>query len=235
MEPDNDKSAATAATNAETPAEAPKGVTEADVQALLTSRFRAFEERIGKTLSESLGALTGKLKEEITSALPKPEPPATPEDKKRKDAPESPELKRLQEQIASLTKQAEVARSERDAERARARDTTLRQKLTDALAGAGIDGVRAKNAVGILVDAEKRVRWAEDGEAILFRGADREDDLAIGLRDWLKTEDAKLFLPPRGASGSGDRPGAGPPRAPATAPTRSDVAEGLRRALLGQF
>jgi hypothetical protein len=112
MEPENDKSAAAAAPGAETPAEAPKGVSEADVQALLTSRFRAFEEKIGKTLSESLGALTGKLKEEITSALPKAESPATPEDKKRKDAPESPELKRLQEQIASLTKQAEDARSE---------------------------------------------------------------------------------------------------------------------------
>jgi hypothetical protein len=55
------------------------------------------------------------------------------------------------------------------------------------------------------------------------------------LKDWLKTEDAKLFLPPRGASGSGDRPGAGPPRSPAVAPTRNDVAEGLRRALLGQL
>jgi hypothetical protein len=233
MDPENDKSAPAA--GAEAPAEAPKGVSEADVHALLTSRFRAFEEKIGKTLSETLGALTGKLKEEITSALPKPEPSPTADDKKRKDAPESPELKRLQEQIASLTKQAEDARSERDTERARARDTTLRQKLTDALSGAGIDGVRARNAVGILVDAEKRVRWAEDGEAILFRNADREDDLAIGLKEWLKTEDAKLFLPPRGASGSGDRPGAGLPRAPAAAPTRGDVAEGLRRALLGQL
>jgi hypothetical protein len=220
------------------PAEAPKYITEEQLQTTLASRFKSFEQRFEKTLGESLGGLGAKLKDELSAMLaPKPEPPA-PEEKKRKDAPaaEHPELKKLQEQIASLTKQAEDARSERDAERAKARDTLLRQRVAEALGVAGIEGIRAKNAIGILVDAEKRVRWSEDGELLTFRNGDREDELAGGLREWLKTEDAKLFLPPRGASGSGDRPGASPPRAPSGGPpSRADVADGLRRALLGQL
>jgi hypothetical protein len=207
-------------------------MTEEHVHALIGGRLRAFEERIGKTIGDSVGALAKSMKEELAALVSKPEPQA--DDKRKKDA-ESPELKKLQEQIASLTKQAEDARAERDAERARARDTMLRQKLAEALGTAGIEGVRAKNAIGVLVDAEKRLRWSDDGEAILFRNGDREDELPVGLKDWLKTEDAKLYLPPRGASGSGDRPGAAPPRASSGPPSRADVAEGLRRALLGQL
>ena len=97
--------------------------------------------------------------------------------------------------------------------------------------------MRARHALGVLVDAERRVRWADDGESLLFRTETHDElELGAGLREWLKTEDAKLYLPPRGAAGSGDRPGAQPPpRAPAGPPDRAAVAEGLRRVLLGQM
>jgi hypothetical protein len=204
--------------------EAPTYVTETQLQSVLTERLRAFEQKLGQSLS----ALGPKLRDELSALLPKPEP--KPPAAEGKDG--NPELRRLQEQVTQLTKQAEDARAERDTERARARDTTLRQRLIEALSVAGIEGVRARHAVGLLVDAERRVRWGEDGATIAFDDA----DLATGLREWLKTEDAKIYLPPRGAAGSGDRPGAQPPpRAPAGPPDRATVADGLRRVLLGQL
>jgi hypothetical protein len=225
------------------PAEgAPSYVTEEQLQAALTTRFRTFEQKVDKTLSDGLGTMGTKLRDELAALFPKPEPKPEGEGPKPEGAaaaqPQSgPELKRLQDQITLLTKQAEDARSERDAERARARDSLLRQRVTDALSGVGIEGVRARHALGLLVDAERRVRWAEDGASVLFRTDAHDDlDLAAGVREWLKTDDAKLYLPPRGAAGSGDRPGAQPPAARPSGPVdRTTVAEGLRRALLGQL
>jgi hypothetical protein len=211
-------------------AEAPKYITDEQLQTALGERFRFFEQKIDK----ALGTLGTKLKDEVAALLPKPEPPKPADDGKGKDKEPSasPELKRLQEQVTQLTKQAEDARSERDAERGRARDATLRQRLTDTLSAAGVEGVRARHAVGLLVDVERRVRWSEDGQSITFDDV----ELAAGLREWLKTDDAKLYLPARGAQGSGDRPGAQPPpRAPAGPPDRAAVADGLRRVLLGQL
>jgi hypothetical protein len=212
--------------------DAPKYVTEEQLQSALTDRLRAFETKVG----QALGALAPKLRDELAALLPKPEPKPAPSEGKvapgKGDAEAHAELKKLQDQIAQLTKQAEAAERERDAERARARDSTLRQRLTEALAAAGIEGVRARHAVGLLVDAEKRVRWSESGDAVAFDDV----DLASGLREWLKTEDAKLYLPARGALGSGDRPGAQPPPRPSAGPPdRATVADGLRRVLLGQL
>lgn len=213
--------------------EPPKFVTEEHLQSALGERFRTFEQKVEKTLS----ALGPKLRDELGALFPKPEPKAAAAEGKGapgKGEPEPhPELKKLQDQIAQLTTKAEAAERERDAERARSRDAALRQRLTEALSAAGIEGVRARHAVGLLVDAEKRVRWSEAGDAIAFDDV----ELALGLREWLKTDDAKLYLPPRGAAGSGDRPGGQPPpsRAPSGPPDRAAVAEGLRRVLLGQM
>ena len=226
------------------PAEAtPSFVTDDQLQAALTTRFRSFEQKIDKTLTDTLGALVEKLRGELAPILAKPEPAAeTPGAKPEGAGPAAPapapELRKLQDQIAVLTKQADDARSERDTERARGRDSLLRQRVTDALSGVGIEGVRARHAVGLLVDAERRVRWSDAGDQIVFRTeAHDELELGAGVREWLKTDDAKLYLPPRGAAGSGDRPGGQPPppRPPSGPLDRTTVAEGLRRALLGQM
>jgi hypothetical protein len=218
-------------------ADAPKYVTEEQLQSALTERFRAFEQRVDK----SLGALGPKLREELSALFPKPVPKPEGADGngtvRKGESEPNPELKKLQDQITQLTKQAEDARSERDAERARARDSSLRQRVTDALSGVGVEGVRARHALALLVDSERRVRWSDDGGSLLFRTDTHDElELAAGVREWLKTEDAKLYLPARGALGSGDRPGAQPPpRAPVGPPDRTTVAEGLRRVLLGQL
>lgn len=235
------------ATETQKPVEgAPAYVTEEQLQSALTSRFRTFEQKLDKALADGLGGIGTRLRDELAALLPKPEartdggvPPTTDASAggSAAPAPPSPELKKLQDQISVLTKQAEDARSERDAERARSRDAQLRQRVTEALSSVGIEGVRARHALGLLVDAERRVRWAEGGDDIVFRTDTHDDlDLSAGIREWLKTDDAKLYLPPRGAAGSGDRPGARPPATrPADQPDRTVVAEGLRRVLLGQL
>jgi len=228
--------------------DAPGYVTEEQLQAALTTRFRTLEQKLDKALADGVGTIAARIRDELSALMPKREAAVEggegapkPEGPAGAAAPQpapSPELRKLQEQITVLTRQADEARAERDAERARGRDSLLRQRVTEALSGVGIEGVRARHALGLLVDAEKRVRWSDDGESIFFRtDAHDELDLTGGVREWLKTEDAKLYLPPRGAAGSGDRPGAQPPpaRQPAGPVDRATVAEGLRRALLGQL
>jgi hypothetical protein len=218
--------------------DAPKHVTEAQLNKAITARMKSFEERLEKSFGESFTSFSATLRTELAALMPKP-PEAKAEGGKKeseKSGADHPELHALKGEVARLTKQSEDVRAERDVERTKLRDASLRQTLTDALASAGIEGVRARHAVGLLVDAEKRVRWSERGDAALFRrGPDDEVELDEGLRHWLTTDDAKLYLPPRNAAGSGDRPGGSAPKTPPAAPTRTDVADGLRRALLGQI
>lgn len=218
--------------------EAPKFVTEEQLNKAITARFKGLEDKVQKSFGDSFSAFTEKLRTEIAALVKTPE--AKPEGEKKKDGDtpgaEGPELRSLKEQVARLTKLADDARSERDTERTKSRDASLRQTLADALAHAGIEGVRARHAIGLLVDSEKRVRYADQGDAVVFRRSEHEEaPLDEGLGEWLKSDDAKLYLPPRHAGGSGDRPGGTPPRTAPAPPTRGDVAEGLRRALLGQI
>ncbi|WP_198104512.1 hypothetical protein, partial [Clostridioides difficile] len=139
------------------------------------ARFKGFEQKIekafGDSLTATLAAFGGKLKEELVELLP-PKPESKEAKSEKKEASHSVELRKFEEQIAALTKQADEARAERDTERAKTRDATLRQRLAHALAPAGIDGARARPAVGGLGDAAKRVRSSDAGDAPLVpRGA----------------------------------------------------------------
>jgi hypothetical protein len=222
---------------AETPAaDAPKYVTEDQLDKALTARLRAVEQKVEKTVAQSFDTFSTKLKTELASLFPPPKAEAKA-DAKKEPVPPDPELTKLKDQVTTLTQQAADARAERDTERAKARDATLRQKLGELLGAAGIEGVRARHVIGLLVDSEHAVRWSDDGDGLVFRTADRGDvELETGLRTWLKSDDAKVYLPPKGTQGSGDRPAiGGPSTRPTGPPERRDVADGLRRALLGQM
>src|SRR5207253_1798980 len=137
------------------------------------------------------------------------EPPKEP--KPGEPAPSAdPLIAGLQQQVEEL--KADNARKDAIAanERERRRSSALRQRLTDELVKGGMDGARARHAVGFLVDVEKRVKYAaDDADELVFADGDEDLDLAAGLKAWLKSEDAKLYLPPRGVAGSGDRGGGG--------------------------
>lgn len=195
--------------------DAPKGITSDEVNRAITARFKAFESRIDKLFEERFSALA-----------PPKNAEDEPKEKSSKGLDEHPEFQKLARQTQRLQEQLAQAQKERDAEKAHARDVKLRTELANMLADAGIDGARGKHAVGYLVDADKRVVW--DGDAIAFRGSDNELlPVGEGLKSWLSTDDAKLYLPPRGAVGSGERSNVGG-RVNAQADAQSSALEAIR-------
>ena len=51
-----------------------------------------------------------------------------------------------------------------------------------------------------------RVKYDDIGDLVWVDDDGDEVSLKAGVAEWAKTDDAKLYLPPRGASGSGDQP-----------------------------
>ena len=149
-----------------------------------------------KLLEESL---TG-FKASITPVTETPE--GTPI-KGKKDV----EIETLRKQLEEVSRQAKATDAERAKERAVNRATTLRQRVIDALAVHGIEGLKAKTALALFKD-ENRVVMAEDNDDVTFKNDDgTEVDLNVGLQGWIKTEPARLFVPPTGAKGAGSKPG----------------------------
>jgi hypothetical protein len=182
----------------------PKVVTEDQLNRAITARLTAFAKAQEKSMTEFSASLMGKLEELVKTSAPVP-PAGDP-----KPPGDSPELKGALKRLAELEQTNKQIQAERDAERGRARDAHLRQQLSDALVKHGVDATRVRHAVGILIDSEKRVRFDDDGESVVFKDpTDNQDvDLLTGVRSWVKSDDGKFYLPPRGVNGSGDR-GAG--------------------------
>lgn len=180
----------------------PKGITLEDVNKAITARFKAFETKQDKSLDEKLSSFVARIDESLATRFG--ETKAAPAEGKQSAADESPIVKGMQKQMAAMQAKLDAAEAETKAERAKARDGTMRTKLREALGSNGIEGVRAKHAIGVLVDSEKRVAWDDSNELTFKDAAGEEVDFATGLGDWLKSDDAKIYLPPRGTSGSGD-------------------------------
>lgn len=192
----------------------PQYVTTEQLNQAITNRFKPFEKKVEDLFAKSGDAILAKLSETIDQRF---DALKTQPEKKTDPAPQiedHPSFKGLQKQLQDLQKAADTAKAEAEAEKAKTREAKLRQRLGDELAGHGIDPTRAKHAVGYLIDVEKRVRWSEDdADAIVFRDADGQDlDFGTGMKAWAKSEDAKIYMAPRGTQGSGDR-GVGNPRA----------------------
>lgn len=211
--------------------------TSAEIAEMITGAVRSHVDKANKKLAESLlkevGESVKKTLDEYEEARASTETEHETEQQQAQSIENDPKFKGLQKQLEELTKQATTARQERDAEKAKQRDIALRQSLSEHLTKSGVDPKYVKHAVGLLVDAEKRVRYTEDGESIAFRDNDgTEIDLPTGLKSWVKSDDAKIYLPPRGASGSGDRPG-GRPAAPGASGSTSTSRGEVGRAVLG--
>jgi hypothetical protein len=201
----------------------PKPLTAEDVTKLIDGRLgvwsKGFEKKNADTIKSALGELApeldklleGKL-ESLRKGAPEPQPkpgdlPAPPP-----KVEDHPAFKGLQRTVEDLRKQTETAKQERDAERAKTQQITLRKTLTEELARRGFkDPLRIEAAVDRIVDSKKLVGWTDDGASVVWKDADGERELGVGIEAWLKTPDAKLYQDPRGAAGSGARPGGRPP------------------------
>jgi hypothetical protein len=217
--------------------DAPKYVTEEQLNRAISARLGDFGKKIEKTISESLATtLTAKLDELKTSlSAPGAGEGGSKETPKGVDIENHPLVKGLQKQIADQKSATERLQQERDAEKASARDQKLRSALSDSLTKGGIDPTRVRHAVGILVDVEKRVRFADDdGDELVFKDSTGDVDLTTGLKGWLKSEDAKIFLPPRGTLGAGDRSQGKTTQNGQAAPTVGAALLGMARGVMGE-
>jgi len=131
-------------------------------------------------------------------------------DKKGKGKGEDIELQTLRRQFTDATKKVEEYQRQLAEEQALRRASALRQNANEILATAGIDGTRFKGAYALL-QQDGKIRHSEDGTAVFVDETGSEVALEVGLKGWMKSEDAKIFLPPSGTKGAGTRPGQAPP------------------------
>ena len=138
--------------------------------------------------------------------------------------------------VDAKTQMLETQIKQMQTERARRRDSELRSAVKDQLIAAGVSPQAVKALVALHVDADKSVGYASDeSDEIVVRSKDAVYSLQDGLGNWLKSDDAKIYLAPKGASGSGDRSYnktnnnqfSGKP------PSRSSVGNMLATALMG--
>lgn len=210
--------------------DAPKYVTEEQLNRAISARLGDFSKKFEKTLETTVSTITSKVEEMFTKQQQPPPGGEGGSGGDPKAIENHPIVKGLQKQLADTKTLVDQTRADRDAEKSKARDTTLRTRVQEALTKGGLDPKFVGHAVGHLVDTSKRVRFTDDdSDELVFRDGTTDVDFDTGMKGWLKTDDAKLYLPPRGTQGSGDRPGSRPGSSGTPAPTVGGVLLGMVR------
>lgn len=161
---------------------------------------KAADDRLAKILEEKLSALK--------PADPDPDPPAG--GGKGKNKGDDVRLQTMQQKLDEMARRADEQEQKAKAANARIRAGNLQTITRDELSKVGIDGARFKGAYALL-QQEGRIRHREDDsdEMVFVDDAGQEVELAVGLQAWVKTDDAKIYLPPSGVKGSGSHKPAG--------------------------
>lgn len=152
-------------------------------------------------IDEKLTSFGEGLLEKLKTETPKPQD-------NKGDSPkveDSPAFKAMLQKQEQLQKQLDAEKAAKAAERDKARKQTLRQRSLEALAEHGITGKQAQVALNNFI-AEGRVKFeGDDSDELLFVDSKGDElPLADGTKSWAESDDAKMFLPPRGTSGSGE-------------------------------
>lgn len=181
-----------------------------------TARMKTFQKQINDQLSETLNTSLKKQIEDAFAQLPSKGKSAKGKegaDPAEGDDPQSPAVRSMKRQLEEMATELSKQKATSEAATKREKDMALRQKSIEALGTVGIsDPSRTKAALATLFQ-DGRISYDEDGESIIFKDSDGSPlDLPTGVKAWAKSEEAKIFLPPTGARGSGDRPGQGAPK-----------------------
>lgn len=162
--------------------------------AAITQRLNSFENRQDAVLAE--------IKSTLASFSPKSKDEGAEKGKAVKE--KDPEFFALQKKVEEMqAKEAKLVEQQRD--------SALRKSLSEQLTKAGIDPKYMKAAIATLVDSDKAVgyttdEYASDKDKLVFRSkTEGEQDLITGLRSWVKSDEGKSFVAPKGVQGSGDR------------------------------
>lgn len=150
------------------------------VHAAITARNRALESKLDSQFAELRNLMAPpQTQEEPTSRVGK---------------------------VDAKTQMLETQLKQMQAERARRRDSELRNAVKDQLMAAGVNPSTIKALVAMHVDADKSVGYASDeSDEIVFKTRDSVYSLQEGVGKWLQSDEAKAYLAPKGATGSGDR------------------------------
>jgi len=148
---------------------------------------------------------------------------------------ESPEVRAMRRELDELKQKSQEAEAKAKEAEALNKKQQLRAMTSETLAKhGGMKADAARRAIALL-EADGRIKYDDDDQPI-FVGEDGDIKLEQGIKDWLKTEDGKSFLPPRGTQGSGERPGAGKPNTGNPGqPSRAELGAKLLQALDGRI
>lgn len=189
-----------------------KSEIEKMVNTAIGMRFRSFEEKQVSAFD--------KLEKLISESTKKPEEEALPA-KPKKD-----------QLMEALTNKLQIL-EQKDK---RAREQHLRMKIQEELTGKVVPGLVKPLLAQFAL--ENTVSYAsEDADDILFKTSNGPLPLRDGIQEFLLSEDAKPFLPPKGVSGSGDKAYSQTHQAPKTTErfaTREAAAEAFVAALSGE-
>lgn len=181
----------------------PAPLTEESVKALIATNTAAIEARMKrseKAMLESIGEL-------LESRIPKAPPPPDGGDK-GKGGDETPEMRALKAQLDEQRKVLESMKATSQADKQKLRKTTLHQRVSEELAKVGFTDASRAEKVRKLLLADNVVAFeSDDSDDIVFRGPDGDYPLHDGLAQYAKSDDAKLFLPPAPAGGTGESRG----------------------------
>ena len=174
------------------------------VNSALTGRLKTFEKQLGEKIEGTLGSILDKKLEAF-----KPPPPdeggGTGGGSKNKD---NVALSTFQKQLEAQKSELEMIRAERDTERKKNRDVSLRTKSAEGLNKIGItDPFMAKVALAHLREEGRIQLESDESDNLVWNDDSGPVSFEVGLRAWAKTDEAKRFLPASGAKGSGSRPG----------------------------
>jgi len=209
------------------------------IHSLINSALASHNKMADKKRAEDRDAIAKMLDEKLSALKPAGDNAEGAEGKGGKGGKgkgEDVELATLRKRLDELTQRAEQADQRAAQEREKNRAGTIRQTVADMLSAAGIDGARFKAAYAML-QQEGRIKPSDDLEsddAWFVDDTGNTVDLSVGIKSWLKSDDAKIFLPPSNARGSGSRPasgGSGPNGKPDPATVRARLAEAIERSI----
>jgi len=191
--------------------EALNGLMGATVNNIFTARLGTLEKKILEKTTASLGEALKTQLPELLKEL-RPAPPVDDPDPKGKNKggrQDDVELQTLRKQLEENRKNIEIANARAAAAEARRREMDRQKTLLEQLTKGGIKDAFQQELALAFLDRRKRVEWSgDDDDATLLWNDENGGQVSFteGLTSWLKTDEAKHFLPPTGTKGAGSRP-----------------------------
>lgn len=184
------------------------------VSQIVNSAMRSHLAMADKKRAEDREAVKtdfAKLLDEKLASLKPSEEPAGGGDGKgsKRSKEEETVLATMRKQLAETAARVEAAEKRAAEERAKNEAHSLQERVSKILSGAGIEGNRFRGAYAVLKERIRKQGDEADSQHVFVDDTGEEIDLEVGLRGWTKGDEAKIYLPPSGAAGSGARRAAG--------------------------